>query len=189
MILASVLMLLVAPSLQADSVLRVTDFDGVADWRIVNDTVMGGRSRSQMNLDNGVMRFTGYLNTNGGGFASARMQTQDWDLRAYAGVRVRARGDGREYQIRLRTRNSRASYRHRHVVGEQWQIIEVPFSAFQPTWRGRRLNLPPPAPGQVSGVGIMLADGQDGTFSVELDWIEFVPAHNADSVSGLAAGR
>ena len=157
---------------QADTHFRITDLEDL-DWRIVNDTVMGGRSNSRFDLASGQLSFSGELNTNGGGFASVRSAPQDWALSTYDRIRLRVRGDGRTYQIRLSTNDSRATFRSRHVFTDQWQVIEAEFSDFQATWRGRILDLPPPEPAAISGVGLMLADGRDGPFRIQVDWIEF----------------
>ena len=70
-IMAGMLMSTMAIVAQAEAT-TLTDFDktGLA-WRIVNDTVMGGRSNSEFDVGDGVLTFKGTLSTNGGGFALA----------------------------------------------------------------------------------------------------------------------
>ena len=79
---------------------------GKADaWRIINDGVMGGLSRSEMILtEDSTAVFRGVLSLeNYGGFASVRSAPAEFDLGAYEGIELRVMGDGRSYQIRLRT--------------------------------------------------------------------------------------
>ena len=76
--------------------MRVMGIDSVhtnMDWQVVNDCVMGGRSESSFVNQNEQLRFSGTLNTNGGGFASLRSGSQDWDLSMYSVVRLKVRGD------------------------------------------------------------------------------------------------
>lgn len=147
------------------------------DWRTVNDTVMGGRSTSQFQAGNGMLLFSGYLNTNGGGFASIRSAAQQWNLDGSNIVRVRVLGDGRPYQIRLHPKESRVSYKFPFsTVDGKWQVVEAPIAQFQATWRGRELDRPPLSVADISSVGFLLADGKDGDFNLTVDWIEFAAA-------------
>ena len=157
--------------------LRLTEFahEGEAvRWQIVNDTVMGGRSSSQFSIQDGLLRFSGVLNTNGGGFASLRSSRLPDHRPTHSLVRIRVLGDGRVYQFRMFVDGDRASYQSEfRTVQNTWQVIELPVSQFTASWRGRRLQRPPLALPDVVGIGIILADGRDGDFSLALDWIEF----------------
>ena len=93
--------------------LRLVDFVREEDgprWQVVNDTVMGGRSRSQYLIQDGLLRFSGLLNTNGGGFASLRSSPLPLQLSEFALVRLRVLGDGRVYRFRMFVDGDRASY-------------------------------------------------------------------------------
>ena len=159
------------------SPLRLADFtreDERPRWQIVNDTVMGGRSRSQFTIQDGLLRFSGVLNTNGGGFVSLRSSRLPTDLSGYSLVRMRVLGDGRVYRFRMFVAGDRASYQNgfRTVAGA-WQVVELPVSQFYASWRGRPLQRPQLALSDVVGVGLILADGRDGDFNLAIDWIEF----------------
>ena len=74
------------------------------NWVIVNDTVMGGRSKAAITLKDGSLVFSGDLSLqNNGGFASTRRidQAISWDTGKPFEIKVL--GDGRNYQFRLRT--------------------------------------------------------------------------------------
>ena len=156
--------------------MRVMGIDSVhanMDWQVVNDGVMGGRSESGFVNENEQLRFSGTLNTNGGGFASLRSGSQDWDLSMYSVVRLRVRGDGRTYKFRLFVDGDQASYQadFATAVGE-WQVLELPIGDFYAAWRGRRLDRPPLAAAEIAAMGIIIADGIDGYFDLTIDWIE-----------------
>ena len=53
-----------------------------------------------------------------------------------------------------------------------WQEIELPFASFWPNWRGRKLNAPPISSSDITALGIMIYDGQNGPFRLEVDWIK-----------------
>ena len=65
-------------------------------WRIVNDVVMGGISKSSITLsEDGTAKFSGTLSPdNNGGFASIRAYMEENDLIDYEGVIIKAKGDG-----------------------------------------------------------------------------------------------
>ena len=163
-------------SLAAAEPLRLFSFNQAQPnlaWHVVNDTVMGDRSTSQVSLDQGYMHFSGVLNTNGGGFASLRSSRQTMDLAQVNLFRLRIRGDGRTYRFRLTSDNDRASYQRAFsTIAGEWVIVELPVHQFYATWRGRRLNRAPLNPAAVTGFGLILADGIDGPFSLDVSWIE-----------------
>jgi len=150
--------------------------DEAARWRTVLDGVMGGRSTGSFVVEGGAMRFTGVLNTNGGGFSSVRRPGKDLRLGqpGEAGIRLRVRADGRKYTLRLRQPTERrrfaASYRTQFETekGDGWQDVYVPYSALRPTWRGRKLDLPPVDPTQVDELGLSIDDKIDGPFRIEI---------------------
>lgn len=156
---------------------KIIDFQaGAATWPSIDDVVMGGRSASDMVLEDGVAVFRGTLSLeNNGGFASVRSLPADHDLSAYAGLVVRVRGDGRRYRLRLRTSSTfdGVSYEAPLDPGAgTWQEISVPFSDFEPVFRGRRVaGHPPLDPARVKTFGLLIADRQAGPFRLEIGWL------------------
>jgi hypothetical protein len=181
--LAFGILLMIAPSsppsasdsAPADTLL-ITDFTSTSPdlgWFVVNDNVMGGRSDGDFDLVDGVLRFAGRTNTNGGGFSSIRTRPMQLDLSDYDGIRVRVKGDGRRYTWRLTTD---ARWRGRQISywadfdtqNGEWTSVDVPFSSFIPQFRGTRLDGPSLDTSNVSGMGLMIYDNKDGAFKLQL---------------------
>ena len=167
----------------------LTTFDGKTpdlDWQTMNDNVMGGRSKGGFRVDDGILHFAGSTNTNGGGFSSIRSRGP-LDLGSADGIEIRVRGDGRTYIFRLESRDTRASYwaefptQSNAESNGDWEVVQIPFSAFWPNWRGRRLEGPALDPSRVASLGLMIYDGRDGAFTLDVDWIK---AYDAQPVSG-----
>ena len=75
---------------------------GGQDWMIVNDTVMGGLSNSEMTLTQNSLVFKGELSLkNNGGFASIRSSNQKFDLSKYKIARIKFRSNDREFALRF----------------------------------------------------------------------------------------
>ena len=156
------------------------DFDaGVSaeGWRPVNDTVMGGISRSTFEvLPDGYGRFAGTVSLeNNGGFASVRTFVGDHDFTPYRGLKLRVKGDGKTYTLRLRVdmQFDGVSFRSAFDTNkDSWQEIEVPFEAFIPTYRGRVLrNVGAIQPQAITQLGFLVSDKQTGPFELLIDWI------------------
>lgn len=158
----------------------LTDFtSSSADlgWYVVNDNVMGGRSVGDFEQAQGILRFAGRTNTNGGGFSSIRTKPLRLDLANHAGIRVRVQGDGRRYTWRLTTgarwRGRQVSYWADFDTQKgTWSTVDIAFSSFVPRFRGDRLNGPVLEPGEITGMGLMIYDGQDGRFELHLASVE-----------------
>ena len=156
-------------------------------WFVVNDNVMGGRSKGGFEVDHDELVFTGDTNTNGGGFSSIRTEPIDADLSAFDGIRLRVRGDGRQYTWRLTTD---ARWRGREVAywatfeteGGLWTTVDIPFSRFVPRFRGSRLDGPPLNRGKITGMGLMIYDGQDGPFELRLAEVQAFAAGTSFSL-------
>jgi monofunctional biosynthetic peptidoglycan transglycosylase len=149
------------------------------DWRIVNDGVMGGVSESAliMYAQDSTAVFSGHVSfENNGGFASVRTLPRDFNIDGFDGVLIRVKGDGKSYQFRLRTGaafDGVAYKQHFDTRADEWQIIRLPFSEFAASYRGRVLpHIAPPDPAQVNQIGLLIADKQEGAFTLTVDWIK-----------------
>ena len=158
---------------------RLTDFgaDEAERWVVVNDGVMGGRSDGAVEVTESVLRFSGRVITDGGGFTSARRQIDGSDLAETTSVRLRVRADQRTYGLTLEdgTEIGRRAVSHRADLeidgADDWTTTELRFVDLQPTVFGQPVNAPPFDPDDAREFGIIIADGRDGDFSLEIDWI------------------
>lgn len=135
----------------------------VQNWYTLDDVVMGGVSQSKMDYaEGGTARFSGRLSLEqGGGFASVRYDKTVFDLGGYEGLELRVKGDGKTYQLRLHTDVPRVAYAQHFRAAGDWTTIQLPFTDFKPTFRGRDVpSAPPLNRSVVREVGLMLADGQ-----------------------------
>ena len=146
-------------------------------WRNIDDVVMGGVSSSGMRIEGDVAVFSGtlYLENNGG-FASVRSDALEVNLEGHLGIRLRVKGDGKTYQFRIRTNAAfdgpsyQMTFETEHDV---WTEVDLPFSEFVAAFRGRELpNHPPIDAGEITTVGFLIADKQEGDFRLEIDWIK-----------------
>jgi hypothetical protein len=122
----------------------------------------------------GTLRFTGTLVTDGGGFTSVRAR-RAFDLTGQEGIELRVRGSGRPFELEVddgRTGYGRSiSRRAAFPTTAEWTLVRVPFSALRSTIFGRAVNAPPIDLARISRVGLYMADGRDGPFRLEVDFI------------------
>jgi len=142
-------------------------------WYVVNDNVMGGQSEGDFRLEQGELTFTGRTNTDGGGFSSIRTKALQLDLSSYQGIQLYVRGDGRRYTWRLATtaswRGQPISYWADFETSDgTWSTVNIPFASFVPRYRGTQLAGPELDAGQITGMGLMIYDNQDGMFEFHL---------------------
>jgi|GEM_PF-403785 len=171
------------PENPAPAEVTLIDFTTTAPevWQIVNDNVMGGVSRSQINAHaDGFAVFSGTVSLrNNGGFASMRAQAQQpADLSGYEGLAVHVLGDGKSYALRLKTVvNGRITWyafeANFTTVAGEWQTYYVPFSDFRPVYRGSSVRGNPPLnTDAIIELGFMIKDKQEGPFSLGIDRVK-----------------
>jgi len=143
------------------------------NWRIVNDTVMGGRSQSSVEIDDGVLVFSGELSLeNQGGFCSVRSKSTGWDLSEYEGLSVTIRTGDRSFTLTARDEAGNDTVGHHHplpVTGDEWQTVHALFADFEATYHGRVLDDNPGLDtAAVRSIGFLIGEEQEGPFRLEV---------------------
>ena len=155
-------------------VLFTFDTNDEGRWGVVNDGVMGGRSRGYGEISDGRVRFWGELVTRGGGFTSVRSRMPA-DLAGYDGLELRVRGNGRTFEIELSDgelfRGRTVSRRAAFPTTDEWTTVRVPFRDFQSSVFGQRVRTAPLDASAIRSIGLYILDGIDGPFELEVDEI------------------
>ncbi len=143
-------------------------------WNVVNDSVMGGLSRSSLrSTAEGTCVFSGEVSLrNNGGFASVRTRTMDFDLEGAESITLAFHGDGNSYKLRLRTNNRHDGVNYElpfQTVDGLWMEHTFQLEDFVPVWRGRRVrDAGSLDASRVRSVGLMISDKQEGSFRLEV---------------------
>jgi len=139
-------------------------------WIPIHDNVMGGVSEGGALLTrDSCLVFSGSLSLeNNGGFASIRTTVTDGELSGCNGLKIRVKGDGRSYQLRLRldSKYDAIAYKHNFsTVDDEWIVIDLPFSSFVPTYRGKILqDVKALVASEIRLLGFLIADKSAGPF-------------------------
>lgn len=146
----------------------------LGDWFVVNDGVMGGRSRGNLTIDqdgNGV--FSGQISLeNSGGFSSIRYDCGPTSLNGYGVIAIRLKGDGKRYQFRLKSlRGDYFSYVCYFETTGEWQDIKLPLEAMYAVFRGRRLDRPNFSGNSLEEIGILIGNKEAESFELRIDQI------------------
>lgn len=158
----------------------LTDFKNATTneaWRTVNDNVMGGKSKGGFVFMQDALVFSGYINTDGGGFSSIRMDLKGKSMEGFETINLRLRTKDlkRKYEIIMEDRN-RSSIVYRSTIPientEDWQEVSMPLADFTTSRRGKRIQQPNFKKEAPRSIGFILSDTSDGTFTLEVDWIK-----------------
>ena len=158
-------------------ILDFTDSQTAPHWEAIDDHIMGGCSQSKPEqIDNVGLRFSGRVSLeNNGGFASIRSDSANYDLGQYSGLKLRLRGDGKSYKLSLRTDLffDGISYQATFTTEQDtWQELYLPFEDFTATHHGVNLStVAPMDTTKIDSFGLFIADGQEGSFQLEIAWI------------------
>jgi NADH dehydrogenase [ubiquinone] 1 alpha subcomplex assembly factor 1 len=144
------------------------------DWRIVNDGVMGGVSKSSLVLtDAGHGKFSGHVSlANNGGFASIQLNKTIKLSEEKKFIVLRIKGDGKRYEFRLTGEISQSeSYVHQFATSGEWENLKLPLNEFYPQYRGRKLNLPNFNFKSIEQMSFFISNKQEEDFELLIDWI------------------
>jgi NADH dehydrogenase [ubiquinone] 1 alpha subcomplex assembly factor 1 len=149
------------------------------NWIIVNDTVMGGRSRASLSVEKNMLVFAGDLSLqNNGGFASIRRIYEPLSWNRSEKLEIKVLGDGRSYQFRLRTNQNAdgvAYVANFTTTKNQIQTLQFNIKDFTPQFRGRLVSGAPALNfSDIAQIGFMLADKNPGQFVLQISHIRQV---------------
>ncbi|MBS0044713.1 CIA30 family protein [Shewanella sp. M16] len=164
--------------------------DAAKPWYGINDTVMGGLSRSKMTVSPlGYGEFSGHVSlANGGGFASVRCEFSPIDVSGFTGIYVELDGDRpKDYKVNFKDVDTpqstvyqapmpAPSHQTFGVSGARvlnWQRIEIPFSDFLPQCRGKPISRVAIDLSQVCSLGLVIGAQQSGDFSLKIKEIGY----------------
>ncbi len=142
-------------------------------WVVVNDTVMGGRSSGSISIDEDSFQFSGSVSLeNNGGFASVRLQATPL-LEGKEGLRIRASGEEKSYQLVVWMGQGPRLY-YKTEFSPSAELQHFSFADFSPVSYGRSARAPSleSVLSRVSSVGILIGDGQEGDFQLQILTLE-----------------
>ncbi len=152
--------------------------DNQNPWQTVNDGVMGGLSIGGSTLEGGILAFKGVTNTNGGGFSSVRLSIPRGALAGAEFLKVHMKKDARAYSMTLRT-NARSFGRRIAFRGPilgspegAWDDGIISFETLKASIWGRAVPNAVFDPEEAVEIGLIIYDGEDGPFEMQLKRIE-----------------
>jgi hypothetical protein len=145
-------------------------------WQVVDDRVMGGRSRGEITYaKNGNLKYSGHVTTeNNGGFSSVQQRLSTAvEIGKSQKVVLKVKGNSKRFQFRLKAEaNQRHSHIHYFETTGEWQEIELPLEDFYATFRGRKLDLPNFEAAQVAEITFLIANYKEQDFELEVEWVK-----------------
>ncbi|MEL0174579.1 MAG: CIA30 family protein [bacterium] len=147
---------------------KVENLDG---WYVVDDGVMGGRSKGKLKIENGDTGvFSGKISLeNYGGFSSIRYYIGKLNVKKNKYVTVILSGDNKYYQLRIRSsRNDRHVYTKKFFAKDGWQEIRIPLDSMEPYFRGQRLRMSNFDKKYISEIGFLIGNKVRENFELKI---------------------
>lgn len=149
------------------------------DWQVVNDTVMGGRSQSEVYYTKESVVFKGRVSLeNNGGFASLRSPYGEWDLTSYQTLTIRYRSTGFDMAWTMKDEQPyyKPSFKGKlpNTQGA-WTTVMFELRALQAYSLGRPLGytVSNKELKQIIRLGIISNEKRAGDFELEIDHVTF----------------
>lgn len=148
-----------------------TKTSDISSWRIVDDGVMGGRSKGTFSKNpDGSAVFSGKVSLdNYGGFSSVQYSFQKKEISSYTRVVLRIKGDGKKYQFRIKEKSTDAhSYIGTFQTTSDWQTVTIPMNEMYPAYRGRTLQIGNLKSNKIEQVAFLIANKVAEQFKLEI---------------------
>jgi hypothetical protein len=162
--------------------LKTTLFDfhknaDISQWRIINDAVMGGISKSEFSVNNegnGVFKGAVSLDNNGG-FSMVKYSFPEVEIKFFTKIKILLKGDFKNYQVRIKADTSiDYSYVKGITTSDNWQEIEIVLSDFTPAFRGKQLDIPNFHQNKISEIAFLIGNKKTENFEIQLNKIELI---------------
>jgi hypothetical protein len=142
-------------------------------WRIVNDDVMGGKSKSKVYLKENKGFFEGQVSLdNNGGFAMTQFDCKVNDVKDFEKIVLNIKGDDKVYQFRIKeNRYNIYSYVQSFKTTGKEETIELYLKDFVPQFRGLKLDMPDFEKNIIEQVAILIGNKKDQKFKLQLNKI------------------
>ena len=149
-------------------------------WTIVNDGVMGGLSQSNVQLDANALLFSGTVSLkNNGGFVSLRSAMGEYDLSAYEYCEIRFKSNtDRKFELLIEKETPFYLPKYRAKFGgkgKEWETIRILLRDFELSRMGSTMQegIDPKSLQGIQRIGFILADKQEGSFRIWIDYLKF----------------
>ncbi|MFT5851589.1 MAG: hypothetical protein ACI87J_001562 [Colwellia sp.] len=152
--------------------INFTEQKNADNWRITNDSVMGGKSEGRFLFEQDSGIFTGYISLeNNGGFSSVFRMIEPLPKNLET-VSIDVEGDGITYQLRMIVSldGYRLAYKHNfETVAGQRETLTFTLADFQASFRGRIMtNAPVLKSEDIRQVGFLITKKVAGKFSLSV---------------------
>ncbi|RPA69661.1 CIA30 family protein [Cyclobacteriaceae bacterium YHN15] len=149
-------------------------------WRIINDGVMGGLSQSKATLEGDAVLFAGNVSLkNNGGFVSLRSALGNYDLSSYQYCEIRFKSDtDRKFELLIEkdTPFYLPKFRVKFAAkSKDWETLTIPLNDLEVSRMGNTLQqgIDPKVLKDIQRIGFILADKQEGSFQLWIDYVKF----------------
>ena len=156
------------------TIVDFSDEGSMRNWRVTNDTVMGGQSSASFKgNENGIAVFSGSVSTaNNGGFSMVRLAVKVPLNNEVETLKLKLKGDGKKYQFRLKSSNSQPFwYVQSFQTSDEWEEITLKLKDFYPSYRGYRLNNGNFSSSAIREIAILIGNKKNEDFKLMIESI------------------
>ncbi len=162
------------PKNNMKEIYRFSAQSNLREWRIVNDGVMGGISKSYFLTSNeGHGQFSGHVSLeNNGGFASIQLNQSVTIPDNIKYIVLHVKGDGKQYEFRLKNDLYQSvSYVHPFKTSGEWETLQLAVGEFYPQYFGRKLNSPNFNYKKIEQISFLISNKKEEDFKLLIDGI------------------
>ena len=180
-----ILLVLCISALQSFGQSSIIDFGNSAEknqeWKLLSDNIMGGVTKSKIEYTNNSVLLTGNISLdNYGGFSSIKTKYKSVDLSKYNGIKIKFKSTNQKFAFTLEDNQNWTQPNYKREFSSKkedtWEEVIIYFKDFQEIVIGETTGnmMKSKSLKNIVRMGIMTYEKKEGSFSLEVDYIEFI---------------
>ena len=178
-------LLIAISSLKSFGQSSLIDFGNLSEknqeWVLLSDNIMGGVTKSKIEYTNNSVLLSGNISLdNYGGFSSIKTKYKSFDLSKYMGIKIKFKSTNQKFGFTLEDNQNWTQPNYKYEFSakkdDTWEEVTIYFKDFKEIIIGEPTGnlMKSKSLKNIVRMGIMTSEKKEGSFTIEVDYIEFI---------------
>jgi monofunctional biosynthetic peptidoglycan transglycosylase len=151
------------------------------EWMLLSDNIMGGNTKSKIEYTNNSVLLSGNISLdNYGGFSSIKTKYKSFDLSKFTAIKIKFKSTKQKFAFTLEDNQNWTQPNYKYEFSakkdDTWEEVTIYFKDFKEIIIGEPTGnlMKSKSLKNIVRMGIMTSEKKEGSFTLEVDYIEFI---------------